>query len=237
MRRPPTETLEEAMRRYWKEYLAGLALAFLVINGEAFASEISKKSETAPRSRVSQKVKGPVRAYKVKQVKKSVYGPESPKRRWIVSPEIYRDHFIERKKLIEALNRKLGDREKAISVSLTKSSVKHFKRTGRGVFTETHSTPPQKAILYQSDPNPFLRATRINFFVPTRSRVTLSVINEAGQKVRELLKGEISPGFHYVYWDGKDNRGNCTPGGVYFYVLKIGPNKYVKKMVKLNRGR
>ena len=49
-----------------------------------------------------------------------------------------------------------------------------------------------------------------------RHRVSLSIFNDRGVLVREVLRGaEYSPGTHRVTWDGLDSAGNPAPAGTY----------------------
>jgi subtilisin family serine protease len=92
----------------------------------------------------------------------------------------------------------------------------------------TPNPPKSKSFsLSQNYPNPFNPTTTIEFQIPERSFVKLSVFNTLGQEVKTLASGEMQAGTHQVVWDAKG-----YPSGVYFYRLQIG-NKVeeTKKMV------
>lgn len=80
--------------------------------------------------------------------------------------------------------------------------------------------------LEQNYPNPFNPSTRIEFTIPTKEKVELSVYNSIGQKVATLIDKELHAGYHYVDFDAKD-----LSGGVYFYKIKAGNFVSTKKMV------
>ncbi|NOZ57218.1 MAG: hypothetical protein GXO73_10585, partial [Calditrichaeota bacterium] len=61
----------------------------------------------------------------------------------------------------------------------------------------------------------------IEFDVPEARRVTLTVYNLLGQKVKVLFDGEASPGRHRVIWDATDDFGRPVPGGAYFCRMEV----------------
>ena len=90
---------------------------------------------------------------------------------------------------------------------------------------------PKAFVLEQNYPNPFNPTTTIEFSIPTNSKVTLSVYNVLGQKVRTLVNDRL-PAKHYrVLWDGTDDRGNLVPSGVYFYTIRTDGFSATKKMI------
>ena len=89
-----------------------------------------------------------------------------------------------------------------------------FLRTGGTGIGDPEELSPQGFHLEQNYPNPFNGETRIRFFLPSASRVNLSVYNLLGGLTEELLATEMSPGLHEVTWDGED-----TASGIYFLKL------------------
>jgi len=85
---------------------------------------------------------------------------------------------------------------------------------------------PDKYILYQNYPNPFNPSTTIKFALPERVKVNLSIYNLLGEKVAELINGELTAGYHEVEF-----RGLNFPSGVYFYRIKTDKFISTKKMV------
>ena len=82
-------------------------------------------------------------------------------------------------------------------------------------------------------PNPFNPATTINYDLKAALPVSLAVYNVAGQKIRQLVTGEMQSGYNTVQWDGTDDRGNQISSGVYFYRLKAGDEVVTHRMVLL----
>ena len=87
--------------------------------------------------------------------------------------------------------------------------------------------------LKQNCPNPFNPETKISFSIPEYSKVDLSIYNIKSQKVKELVKNQLSAGQHSVIWDGKDNHNNPVSSGIYLYKLKTNNYEKTKKMILL----
>lgn len=78
-------------------------------------------------------------------------------------------------------------------------------------------------------PNPFNPATRISISAYTGRPVNLSVYDVLGRCKRKLLYNEIMKGNFEVVWDGRDERGEQLPSGIYLFSLSDGVNTNIKK--------
>jgi hypothetical protein len=79
--------------------------------------------------------------------------------------------------------------------------------------------------LNQNYPNPFNPSTTISFSLPGSSNVALTIFNQIGEKVEELVNKNLEAGFYTYNWDAsKYSSGN------YFYELKTNESKSVRKM-------
>jgi hypothetical protein len=87
--------------------------------------------------------------------------------------------------------------------------------------------------LFQNSPNPFRFSTAISFVLREKGTVEICVYNVRGQRVRSLVSESRTPGPHVVTWEGQNDRGEETPPGVYFYMMRAGAYRSVKKMVRL----
>jgi hypothetical protein len=87
--------------------------------------------------------------------------------------------------------------------------------------------------LDQNFPNPFNPSTTIEYEIPNRSAVDISIYNSAGQIVRKLQSEEQESGRHSIMWDGKDENGATLSTGNYFYQMKAGEYLQTKKMLFL----
>ena len=90
------------------------------------------------------------------------------------------------------------------------------------------SADPFTYSLSQNFPNPFNPATMIQYNVPERSIVKLTVYNIIGEEVRVLAEGEKEAGFYTVNF-----KANDLPSGVYIYRLNAGSFVETRKMILL----
>ncbi len=92
--------------------------------------------------------------------------------------------------------------------------------------------PPSRFALEQNYPNPFNPGTTIRFGLPQPARVSLAVYNLLGERIRTLVNGQVSAGFHEIAWDGRDEAGRSVSSGVYLYRLETeGFSKAVKMLL------
>jgi len=93
--------------------------------------------------------------------------------------------------------------------------------------------------LAQNYPNPFSPpergfagnpSTTIRFALPEAAEMNLKIYDIAGQLVQTLIDGVVEAGRHQVVWDGTNQHGVPVASGVYFYQLRAGEFKQVRKM-------
>jgi hypothetical protein len=92
--------------------------------------------------------------------------------------------------------------------------------------------------LGQNYPNPFNPETWIPYGLKEAVPVTLEIYNARGQLVRMLKFGVQEPGDYLTpdtaaHWDGRNQQGEQMANGLYFYRLKAGDFRAIKKMVLL----
>ena len=85
--------------------------------------------------------------------------------------------------------------------------------------------------LYKNYPNPFNSNTAIRFDLPDERKVSLSVYNILGQKIKVLVDDQKEPGLYYVSWDGLNMHNVRVPTGIYLYRLEAGEYVETKKML------
>ena len=100
------------------------------------------------------------------------------------------------------------------------------------------SIRPAKTELLQNYPNPFNPETWIPFKLSEPGEVAIRIYRSDGTLVREIDLGLLEPGEYLskdraVRWDGRDRFGQALPSGVYFYEMKAGRFKAVRRMVIL----
>jgi len=105
----------------------------------------------------------------------------------------------------------------------------------------TLDTSPLTA--YQNAPNPFNPSTVISFTVNegneggeifsksiSKRPITLKIFSLRGRLVKEVLNEELPEGSYTVTWDGKDNRNQPVPSGIYLYRFSSGAYSVSRKM-------
>jgi flagellar hook assembly protein FlgD len=95
---------------------------------------------------------------------------------------------------------------------------------------------PEAFALLQNHPNPFNAMTDIRYQIADgRSPVhtALKIYNVLGQEVRMLVDAYQDGGYYSITWDGRDDRGNGVPSGVYLYRLSVDGGEWseVREMV------
>jgi ligand-binding sensor domain-containing protein len=84
--------------------------------------------------------------------------------------------------------------------------------------------PPVRMNLFRirNYPNPFNAATMIAFDLPRSGNVAVRISAANGTSVRNLVGGVFETGEHRIRWDGRDDRGNSVPSGVYVASVMAG---------------
>jgi hypothetical protein len=91
---------------------------------------------------------------------------------------------------------------------------------------------PERFELLPNYPNPFNPTTTISYKLPKQSRVSLTIYNILGQKVRELVRGEVQDaGVQRAFWDSRNDAGSTVATGIYIYRLQIGGFHTSRKMI------
>ncbi len=80
--------------------------------------------------------------------------------------------------------------------------------------------------LEQNYPNPFNPTTEISFRLAKLSHVNLSVYDMLGEKVAELVNGELPAGMYLKIFEA-----NRLSSGTYLYVLQANGKQFVKRMM------
>jgi len=89
-----------------------------------------------------------------------------------------------------------------------------FKLTGLITDVKEQSLDPSNFKLGQNTPNPFNSKTKINYTVPFNSEVRITVYNQIGKKIKELVNEKEALGNFELTFDASD-----LPNGIYFYSI------------------
>jgi hypothetical protein len=119
------------------------------------------------------------------------------------------------------------------------SSITGFDPTYITPSQLTSATVPGKlstsdSYLKQNYPNPFSYSTTIDFELPSKSQVNITVYDMSGKRVRLLIDDTKLAGTYSLTWDGTNDSGSFVTSGLYFYVL-LTDNKKVSKKLIYNR--
>ena len=87
---------------------------------------------------------------------------------------------------------------------------------------------PAEFVLNQNYPNPFNPTTKISYFVPKESFVSLKVFDFLGREVKTLVNEMKSTGSYELSFDASN-----LPSGTYFYTLMTDNYTATKKMIIL----
>lgn len=97
--------------------------------------------------------------------------------------------------------------------------------------TNINPIEPGTPVIYelsQNYPNPFNPATKINFSIPVKDNVKLTVYDILGKEIATLVNEEMNPGFYSIDF----NAENLT-SGIYFYKLETKYFSQTKRMIFL----
>ena len=72
---------------------------------------------------------------------------------------------------------------------------------------------------YTAYPNPFNPYINIQYELPQRELVNLSIFNLLGQQIKILVNAMQKEGNYAIKWDGTDMNGNNLQSGIYFAVI------------------
>jgi hypothetical protein len=81
----------------------------------------------------------------------------------------------------------------------------------------THdSNAPKVFALRQAYPNPFFGRTTIEYQVPRKTNVEISIYDVSGRLVEKLVHGIHEPGYYEIVWNGRSKHSTNTGIGMYF---------------------
>jgi spore coat protein A len=89
--------------------------------------------------------------------------------------------------------------------------------------------------LYRPVPNPFSGSVRMAYAVEGIHALPVEIVifDVHGRRVRTLANRTEEPGTHEVVWEGRDDAGNETAAGIYFYRVAVGDQTVVRRLVHM----
>ena len=94
-------------------------------------------------------------------------------------------------------------------------------------------TIPGEFALHQNYPNPFNPVTSINFTLPKKGLVNITIYNIAGRIVKTLVNSSQTAGYKSIQWNATNDRNEPVSAGLYLYTIQVGEFRQTKKMVLL----
>ncbi len=100
-----------------------------------------------------------------------------------------------------------------------------FYSTPTGIEDDVAEIIPENINLAQNFPNPFNPSTRISYTISqvvSPAKVRVEIFNQLGQRINTLVEKTQQAGSYTVEWNGRTEKGNQAPSGVYVYRLIVG---------------
>ncbi len=119
---------------------------------------------------------------------------------------------------------------KELKVVARTNTLGQFKLGYDPSFEGTNIVPSVFA-LKQNYPNPFNPTTTISYDLPEDTKLTLTIYNLLGQKVKTLYAGNQLAGTYQAVWNGTNDRGLTVASGIYFYRLETKSFVRTQKML------
>lgn len=82
-------------------------------------------------------------------------------------------------------------------------------------------------------PNPYQTSTTIEYDIPEKNEVVITIYNEKGSVVNTINLGTQTKGMQHYKWNCQDNKNAPVKPGVYFYTITSGKYTSKQKMVKI----
>ena len=92
---------------------------------------------------------------------------------------------------------------------------------------------PMQYVLNQNYPNPFNPITTIEFRLPEKAHVEITIFNVIGQAVKMLVDEDFEIGSYRTHWDGTNSFSQQVESGLYFYQIKANNFSQVRRMIFL----
>lgn|GEM_PF-6016324 len=91
---------------------------------------------------------------------------------------------------------------------------------------------PLGFILGQNYPNPFNATTTIPYSLPKDGEIEIAVYDLHGERIITLVKNyNYRVGSHSISWNGRNERGEIVPSGIYFYRLTSPDGSICRKLL------
>ena len=135
-------------------------------------------------------------------------------------------------------NEKCADVKVSLVINSQTEATTYTDESGSFVFNmsglSSNSSTPLDFDLDQNYPNPFNESTTLPYSIEHSGQVKLDIFDLRGHKIRTLVREHLSAGYYYPRWDGRNDKMQLCPQGIYFYVLNVNGRTEIKKMTFTN---
>ena len=83
-------------------------------------------------------------------------------------------------------------------------------------------------------PNPFTTTVNLPFMINGSGDVRLSIYSLTGQKIKDVVFYDVTPGSYRINWDGCDQNGSPQRTGFYIYTISFNGETKSGKLIKIS---
>ncbi len=113
-------------------------------------------------------------------------------------------------------------------------TVMHVDATDPVATSVDTGSDPSRVPWARVAPNPFRDQTSVRLMLSRPGALDVMIYDVRGRAVRHLVKKEWVPtGPRAVSWDGRRDQGSACPAGVYFLGARVGTERAMNRIVKL----
>jgi flagellar hook assembly protein FlgD len=87
------------------------------------------------------------------------------------------------------------------------------------------------AVVSSIHPNPAGGSTAIGFELARPGRVSLTIVDASGRRIRTLFRESRDAGPDEIVWDGRDSAGRRVRAGVYFASIELGGRASSRRLI------
>ncbi len=87
--------------------------------------------------------------------------------------------------------------------------------------------------LLKNYPNPFNPDTKISFNIDKPGFAVVSIYNQKGEFVKQLMNREVTSGSYELNWNGEDEKAKSVASGCYFTKVSLDEKSKIKQMLLL----
>lgn len=108
-------------------------------------------------------------------------------------------------------------KNKDVSATYTVGAKNCYDSTATGIPVFWNSNYDDELVY----PNPFEHETKIEFSLNKSEHLSVSIFDEKGQLVRQILNNTLVPeGKFQTHWDGRNTQGAASSSGIYWYSIQ-----------------